>query len=85
MAFLKQADTLRNLYQFVLAADRNVTQPGAAIEQLVVLRHDYPFELETFGTAAAQTIYGHPASNGEERCGLPEEPRSGPRHSHHCR
>jgi hypothetical protein len=31
-------------------------EPGAAIEQLVVLRHDYPFELETFGTAAAQTI-----------------------------
>lgn len=46
MAFLKQADTGRNLYQFTLAADK-FYEPGASVEHLILLHHDYPVELET--------------------------------------
>jgi hypothetical protein len=49
MAFLKQADTGRNLYQFTLAADK-FYEPGAAVEQLILLHHDYPVELETLSS-----------------------------------
>jgi len=45
MVFLKQADSGKNMYQFTLAADMSY-QPDAAVERLVLLRHDYPVELE---------------------------------------
>ncbi|MGH6677547.1 MAG: hypothetical protein ACREDL_01065 [Bradyrhizobium sp.] len=45
MVFLKEADNGKNLYQFTLAADMSC-MPGAAVERLVFLRHDYPIELE---------------------------------------
>lgn len=45
MVFLKQAGTNKNLYQFTLAADATY-DPGASVERLVLLRHDYPIEVE---------------------------------------
>jgi hypothetical protein len=45
MVFLKQASTARNLYQFTLAADMSLAA-GADVDRLVLLRHDYPVELD---------------------------------------
>jgi len=45
MVFLKQVDSGKNMYQFTLAAD-TAYQPDTAVERLVLLRHDYPVELE---------------------------------------
>lgn len=55
MAFLKQADTGRNLYQFTLAADK-FYEPGASVEQLILLHHDYPVELETLDSGQPEML-----------------------------
>lgn len=55
MAFLKQADTGRNLYQFTLAADK-FYEPGAPVEQLILLHHDYPVELERLESSEAEVM-----------------------------
>jgi hypothetical protein len=55
MAFLKQADTGRNLYQFTLAADK-FYEPGASVEQLILLHHDYPVELERLESGEAEVM-----------------------------
>ncbi len=76
MVFLKEADNGKNLYQFTLAADMSY-QPGATVERLVLLRHDYPIELEDTNRDDPRNAARDPARDGEEHRSSSGGSRSG--------
>jgi len=55
MTFLKQARTGKNLYQFTLAADK-FYEPDTCVEQLILLHHKDPLELETLESRQSELL-----------------------------
>lgn len=55
MILLKEENSGRNLYQFTLAADMSFAE-GADVDRLVMLRHDYPIELDYSNREEAEVL-----------------------------